>query len=289
MKQGNALAQFFAIYIPRIEMKIMDPYDIFLGIYKTYQKELANNIDAIRPAYCVTDIIKNEKNGKMSALLSIEDGVVVGDKMKRIDEFFNKGVRMMTLTWNYENSIGFPCSDNPDAHKQGLKPFGIDAVRRMNELGMIVDVSHLSESGFYDVAAHSSQPFVASHSCAKALCNHRRNLSDEQLKVLGEKCGLVGVNFCANFLREGSQYATVEEIVQHTVHMVNKAGLESVGLGSDFDGIETDLEMEDYCGYPSLVDALSKHFNNEAIEKICYKNALRVLSQCKGYIYPYNH
>jgi len=277
MIKGDALAQFFAIYISRNELKTMDAYDIFNGVYDKYKIELSKNVETILPAYSEEDVLLNEKNGKMSSILSIEDGIVIDDKIERVGEFFEKGVRLLTLTWNFENTIGFPCSDDNEAHMLGLKPFGIEVVEKMNDLGMIVDVSHLSEGGFYDIAKYSKKPFVASHSCARALCNHRRNLTDKQLKTLGEKGGMVGVNFCSSFLRENSDYATNNEIVEHVVYMVNKAGIDSVGLGSDFDGIDNDLEIKDYAGYPILIDSLRKHFKESELEKICSKNILRVL------------
>ncbi|WP_313163385.1 dipeptidase [Sedimentibacter sp.] len=280
MQQGGALAQFFAVYISRNEMKTMDPYEIFQGVYEVYQKEMKKNKDVILPAYCAEDVEKNQSSGKMSAFLSIEDGVAVSNKIERLSEFYEKGVRLITLTWNFENEIGFPCSKDEKAHRLGLKPFGFDVLDEMNRLGMLVDVSHLSEGGFYDVAKYSKKPFVASHSCARALCNHQRNLSDEQLKVLGDKGGLVGVNFCAGFLREGAEYSAIEDIVSHTVHMADKAGVESIGFGSDFDGIEDELEMKDYAGYPILLDALSKHFSQAQLDKICKDNAMRIIKDC---------
>ncbi len=280
MQQGEALAQFFAIYISRNEMKTMDPYEIFQDVYKVYLQELERNKDIILPAYCADDIEKNRSEGKMSALLSIEDGIAVSDKIERIEEFYQKGVRLLTLTWNFENAIGFPCSKEETAHQLGLKPFGLDVLAEMNRLGMLIDVSHLSEGGFYDVAKHSKKPFVASHSCARALCNHQRNLTDAQLKTLGEKGGVVGVNFCAAFLKEGAERSMMEDIVSHTVYMADKAGIESIGFGSDFDGIDDELEMKDYAGYPMLLDALSKHFKPAELDKICKENALRVIRDC---------
>jgi membrane dipeptidase len=149
----------------------------------------------------------------------------------------------------------------------------------MNDLGMIIDVSHMSEGGFYDVAKYSKQPFVASHSCARALCNHRRNLTDDQLKVLGEKGGFVGVNFECSFLKEGSSRATVDQVVEHLEYMKNKAGIDAVAFGSDFDGIGNDLDFGDYAGMPKVIAALEKHFTDDEIEKICWKNAYRVIGE----------
>lgn len=279
MKQGDALAQFFAIFMSRNEMKTMDPYDIFHGVYKVYQQELENNKDALAPAYCAEDVLANREEGKISAILSIEDGVAAGGKIERIKEFYDKGVRLITLTWNFENEIGYPSSDDAQEHQLGLKPFGIEVVERMNDLGMLIDVSHLSEGGFYDVARYSAKPFVASHSCARSLCSHRRNLTDDQLRMIGEKGGIAGVNFYSAFLKDNAEYTTIADIVAHTVYMADKAGIESVGLGSDFDGIESQLEMKDYSGYPQIIDALGKHFSASDIDKICNGNALRVMRE----------
>ncbi len=280
MQEGGALAQFFAIYISRNEMKTMDPYDIFHEVYLVYKRELEKNNATIRPVYNWKDFEKNRAEGKISSILAVEDGVMLGDKIERLNEIYNMGVRLITLTWNYENSIGFPCSKDEKLHMLGLKPFGLEVVCEMNKLGMIVDVSHLSEGGFFDVAEHSKKPFVASHSCARALSGHQRNLTDKQLKVLGEKGGVVGVNFCAEFLREGSTYSRVDDIVLHTVYMADKAGIESIALGSDFDGIDDELEIKDYSGYPILINALEKHFKSDEIDKICHLNAMRIIEEC---------
>lgn len=280
--QGNALAQFFAIFISPKEKALMGPYEIFNQVYETYTTQLELNSNYIKPALCVEDILSNAKDSKVSAILAVEDGVILEDKIERVQEVFDKGVRLITLTWNFENAIGYPSSDDPSEHNRGLKPFGIEVVEEMNRLGILVDVSHLSEGGFYDVAKYSKKPFVASHSCARALCNHRRNLTDEQLKTLGNQGGLVGVNFYSAFLKEDSEYATIDQIVEHVKYMVDKAGIESVGLGSDFDGIDCELEFKDYASYPLLLSALSKHFTDDQVDKICNGNAFRILKENLG-------
>lgn len=280
--QGNALAQFFAIFISPKEKALMGPYEIFNQVYETYTTQLELNSNYIKPALCVEDILSNAKDSKVSAILAVEDGVILEDKIERVQEVFDKGVRLITLTWNFENAIGYPSSDDPSEHNRGLKPFGIEVVEEMNRLGLLVDVSHLSEGGFYDVAKYSKKPFVASHSCARALCNHRRNLTDEQLKTLGNQGGLVGVNFYSAFLKEDSEYATIDQIVEHVKYMVDKAGIESVGLGSDFDGIDCELEFKDYASYPLLLSALSKHFTDDQVDKICNGNAFRILKENLG-------
>lgn len=277
LKKGGAVAQFFALYISREEMKTMEPYDIYKGMYQTYKKEIEANGDEILTALCAADIEENKKAGRISAILAVEDGVIADGKIERIKEFYDDGVRLITLTWNFENSIGFPNSGDEKIHQKGLKPFGIEVVEEMNRLGMLIDVSHLSEGGFWDVKKYSKTPFIASHSCARALCNESRNLTDGQLKTIGETGSVAGVNFYSGFLKENSEYTSLEDIVRHTVYMADKAGIESVGLGSDFDGIENELEMVDYSGYPMLIDALSKKFTASEIDKITHENMMRLI------------
>ncbi|MFV0518000.1 MAG: dipeptidase [Aminipila sp.] len=279
LKKGNAYTQFFALFIDTKDYPQMDAYEIFNEMYNTYQIQLSLNSDILAPALSVSDILRNSEEGKISSVLAVEDGVIIDNKIERVSEIYHKGVRLVTLTWNFENSIGYPCSMVPEEHNKKLKPFGIDVISEMNRLGMIIDVSHLSEGGFYDVATHSKCPFVASHSCARALCNHQRNLTDDQLKTIGNKGGLIGVNFYSSFLQEKSEYATLNNIVDHVKYMVNKAGIEAVGLGSDFDGIDCGLEFVDYSGFPTVIDALSKHFTSDELERICNKNAFRVISE----------
>ena len=281
LRQGDALAQFFAIFIPKPKAEETfgedGSYKFFNWVYETYQKEMEANKQFLAPACNFEDIMKNKADGKISAVLTIEEGDPVQGKIERIQEFYDKGVRLITLTWNYENSIGYPNSDDAEAMKKGLKPFGIEVVKRMNELGMLVDVSHLSEGGFYDVAKHSSKPFVASHSCARNLCSHRRNLWDDQLKVMGETGSIVGVNFASAFMNDGGEVTTIDDVVRHMIHIKNKAGIEAVAFGSDFDGISPTLEFKDYLGMNKIADALTKHFTPAEIDLICNGNALRVI------------
>ena len=277
LKENGSLLQFFAMYLSRNEMKTMDSYDILKGIYGYYQTQMEKYSDIIKPVYSAQDVLENEKKGLLSSLLTVEDGVFIDGKIERVQEVYDMGVRLITLMWNFENSVGFPCSDEPEAHLKGLKPFGIEVVEKMNELGMIIDVSHMSEGGFYDVARYSKKPFVASHSCARALCNHRRNLTDDQLKTLGNAGGIAGVNFECSFLKEGSNCATYDQIIEHLLYMKDKAGIDAVGFGSDFDGIEDNGELVNYSGFKTLLERMEGKFTYDEIDKICRENALRVI------------
>lgn len=282
LQENNSLLQFFAMYLSRNEMKTMDPYDILKGIYGYYCDQMKEYSDIIRPCLSYSDIEKNKESGIISSLLTVEDGVFLDGKIERIQEVYDMGVRLITLMWNFENSVGFPCSDNYDDHRKGLKHFGFEAVEMMNELGMIIDVSHMSEGGFYDVAKHSKAPFVASHSCAMELCPHRRNLTDDQLKTLGNAGGIVGVNFECSFLKKDSHYATYDQIIEHLLYMKNRAGIESIGFGSDFDGIDDNGELGNYAGFTTLLERMEKYFTYDEIDKIASKNALRVIKDVLG-------
>ena len=282
LKENGSLLQFFAMYLSRNEMKTMDSYDILKGIYGYYQTQMEKYSDIIKPVYSAQDVLENEKKGLLSSLLTVEDGVFIDGKIERVQEVYDMGVRLITLMWNFENSVGFPCSDDPEAHLKGLKPFGIEVVEKMNELGIIIDVSHMSEGGFYDVARYSKKPFVASHSCARALCNHRRNLTDDQLKTLGNAGGIAGVNFECSFLKEGSNCATYDQIIEHLLYMKDKAGIDAVGFGSDFDGIEDNGELVNYSGFKTLLERMEGKFTYDEIDKICRENALRVIKDVIG-------
>ena len=285
LRAGGCLAQCFALFIPTHDSGIRhlgeerDAWEVYQDLLQCYQNNLAACADLIRPALSSADIRKNRDTGYISSILTVEDGVEIDGRMERLEQLFRDGVRMIALTWNYENCFGFPNSPDHEEHtKKGLKPFGFAAVERMNELGMIVDVSHLSEAGFYDVAQHSRKPFAASHSCCRALADHPRNLTDDQLRTIGDTGSVVGINFFDLFLGARPGYTGIEDIIRHMVYAKNRAGIESVAFGSDFDGIESALEFGDYSGMPQLLSAMEKSFTEDEIDRICEKNFLRVFS-----------
>lgn len=279
MKEGDALCQLFAVWISRGAMETTNPYDYYCAVRDVYHREMDANTDMILKARTWQDILDNQAAGKMSGMLSIEDGVCFEGKIERVEEAFRDDVRLVGLLWNYENEIGYPCRDDREEHLRGLKPFGFEVIEEMNRLGMIIDLSHSSEGVFYDVAKHSKDPFIASHSCARALCNHRRNLDDAQLKLLGEKGGLVGLNFYGSFLSEDGSQFTFERAVEHCKHIADKAGIEALALGSDFDGIDETGEMVDYRNMPVLLDCLNKVFTANQVDLIAHGNALRIMKE----------
>lgn len=286
MKIGSCLAQNFALFTSLKAEK--DPHGYCMALCDLFKKELAENPSEILQARTVKEIMENDRTGKMSAVLTIEEGgVCVGDT-NILRRFYEEGVRMMTLTWNYENELAYPNQVNLDTGQcspeltRGLKKKGVEFVELMEELGMVVDVSHLGDAGFYDVARILKKPFVASHSNARAVASHVRNLTDDMIRILGECGGVAGINFCAPFLSDGergkeSQLSRVRDLVCHVKHMKNVGGIECVGLGTDYDGISCELEITSPATLHLLYDALSEDgFTESELDKIFYKNVLRV-------------
>lgn len=286
LKEGRALVQCFAAFLPTHDAAeesgvTLPPYEIFNDMADLFDAQMSSCPDKIAPARSYADIKRNAAEGRMSAVLTVEDAVLLDGKIERVDELYRRGVRMAALTWNYENSLGFPNSQDSAQHARPLKDFGLETVARMNELGIIVDVSHLSEGGFWSVAEHSKRPFIASHSCARALCDHSRNLTDAQLRAIAEHGGICGVNFYSAFLN-GSNYSANADIVRHMRYIKNAAGIETVALGSDFDGIDCELELRDYSHLDELIAAMSRAFTDDEIDLILNGNALRVFKDAVG-------
>ena len=294
MQKGNYLLQCFAMFVPYVSRNKEEKYSPFEYCNKMIDKyylELDKNQDLISPAFTSADIEKNIKDGKMTALLTIEEGGVCLGNIEFLRNFYRLGVRMMTLTWNFKNEIATPNIDYfaIDRDKvrgadvlpnvtDGLTEFGIEVVKEMNKLGMVIDCSHLGDKGFYDVIKYSTKPIVCSHSCSRSVCNHPRNMTDDMLFKLKENGGVVGINYCQGFIKSDKTLATIKDVVKHIVYIKDLIGIDYIGLGSDFDGISNEnIELKDASMMGELIDELKEQgFSEEDIDKICYKNVLRV-------------
>lgn len=267
----------------------LDPWYTVSCLVKTFQEELAANSDLVAQARTGAEIRSNLKAGKLSALLSIEEGGCCMGSLDHLKTLYDAGARMMTLTWNYENELAspnHPCKERyfsfdpqRDQEDHGLKARGIEFVEAMGEMGMLVDVSHLSDAGFYDVCSILKGPFVASHSNARAICGCSRNLTDDMIRLLSEHGGVMGLNFCPEFLEPKDQdpRQTLDAIAAHARHIINVGGRECIGIGTDFDGIGGLLDYGTADRMGALAEGLSeKGFTQEEIEGIFYKNVLRV-------------
>lgn len=286
MKEGNALAQFFAVFMlpaasPRLKKlePITDDQYIEL-LHKILFENLEKYSDIAAFASNLEMMKQNEAAGKVSAFLTIEDGRAVQSDMAKLEHYYEMGFRLISLTWNHENCFGAPNSDDPAIMNKGLTDFGKEAVVRMNELGMLVDVSHLSDGGFWDVAKLSTKPFVASHSNCRALSPHRRNLTDEMVRALAEKGGVAGINYGPEFLNADitRKESTVKLMSAHIQRMKQLGGIDCIALGSDFDGIHGELQVSGSDKVGLLFDQLHwDGFTDDEIEKIAWKNAARVI------------
>ena len=286
--EGHYSAQCFAMWV---HARQGNPYALANEMIDLYEREIAA-CSSLAPAYTYADLLKNREKGKISSILTMEDGAPIGEDLAHLDEFYARGVRMICLLWNYRNQIGFPnfgrYFENGDPDRtcpntaDGLTEFGLALVRRMNELGVIVDVSHLSDAGFYDVIATSTKPIVASHSNARALTPHVRNMTDPMLRRLAENGGVVGMNYAVSFLaRDGAPGCeTVPRVIEHIRHIGALIGYDHIALGSDFDGTPPGQLLESADGMPTLVRALEEEgFKETVIEKITEGNALRIFRE----------
>lgn len=324
MRKANYLVQNFAMFVALGQDG--DPWERVLALYRYYQEELEKNRDILAPVLCYADIEKNEAEGKMSALLTVEEGAVCKGEAEKLRKLYGMGVRMLTLTWNFDNEIGHPnfdfrlkslmkdsmkawgglAGDAPDREEKrraaqlardkcfhtpnaagGLTRRGWELVEEMERLGMIPDVSHLSDAGFYDMLEVTKKPFVASHSNAREVCPNVRNMTDDMIRRLSERGGVMGLNFCADFLEEkpvGTENpGTIEAVVRHAKHIAAAGGVDVLGLGSDFDGIDTHEELPGVQSMGNLWEALRKAgFTEGELDKIFYRNVLRVYKDTLG-------
>jgi len=285
MQKGDYLLQNFALYTNLA--KAEHPFEYAMQLADVFFSELAAYPELIGIVKTWQDIEANRGAGRMSALLTIEEGGVCQGRLAYLRDFYRLGVRMMTLTWNHPNELAYPNNMKeriPDT-VNGLTETGIEFVQEMERLGMIIDVSHLGDAGIWDVFRYTTKPFVASHSNARALSGHPRNLTDDMIRALAGRGGVAGINFCASFLQmaEPDQELThsyCRDMVAHMKHMKQVGGIDCIGLGSDFDGIESIVEMNDCSGMQMLADEMVRQgFVTREIEAVFYKNVLRIYQE----------
>lgn len=295
MKKGDYLLQNFALFVPKEDVEGKMPLPEYaLRLADVFFSELRKAPDAIGIVKSYADIEENRKQGRMSAMLSMEEGAACEGKLEYLRTFYELGVRMFTFTWNYPNELawsnrihltGLKAGACEPETERGLTEKGFEFLEEMERLGMIPDVSHLGDKGIYDVIAHAKRPFVASHSNARAICGHVRNLTDEMIRGIAQKGGVIGMNFAPAFLREEASWGSpkavsVTDVVRHIRHMIQIGGIDCVGLGSDLDGCRISFEIESAADMPLLVDALSgEGFTDGEIEKICWGNVLRLYKE----------
>lgn len=274
--------QFCAIYVPtpefryggglRYTMLLLDKY------LQEHKKMQAAGLDVlmVKTKADAADVL----NHKAATLLAIEEGGAIDGSLEALRCLYELGVRAMTLTWSNRNDIADGV--NEESSGGGLTVFGRKVVAEMNKLGMLVDVSHIAPAGFWDVIEASTKPIIATHSNAKALCLHPRNMDDKQILAMNENDGLIGITFAGQFLEEDYNKACIDSVYRHIDYMLNLMGNDDhVGFGSDFDGIShPPYNIHGVQDYKPLVEyLLSKGYSDATIEKITHKNVLNLLQK----------
>jgi membrane dipeptidase len=229
------------------------------------------------------------RDGVFAAILHVEGAEAIDPGLDALEVFYRAGLRSIGPVWSRPNAFGhgvpFKYPSSPDTGP-GLTDAGKELIRACNRLHIMVDLSHLNEQGFWDVAGLSDAPLVATHSNVHAICPSTRNLTDQQLDAIKASDGMVGVNFHVGFLRADGQTdddTPLDAIVEHASYLVERLGIDRVGLGSDFDGATMPRELKDAAGLPKLVAALQAHgFVDEDLRKLCYGNWIRVLRKTWG-------
>jgi len=312
LKEGGVGAQFFAVYVSSSYVKDNQSANRTLQMIDTVRHDIVERYpNDFTLATTADDIERIHKQGKIAALMGIEGGHAIEDSLRLLRDYYDLGIRYMTLTHTNTNSWADSSGDIDKAgveHHNGLTPFGKQVVHEMNRLGMMIDISHTADKTFWDALAASSAPIIASHSSCRALCNVPRNMTDEMIAALAKKGGVIQINFNCGFLSEKSaeaakkvpdsmmpgtrgedatiaEYkktvppATLADVVAHIDHAVKIGGIDAVGIGSDFDGVScTPTGLEDVSKFPNLTRALlEKGYSAADIRKIYGGNTLRLM------------
>ena len=274
LQKAHSKVQDFALFINLGETN--DPYGRYEEMRNLCTTQIHLYGEHIQHVLSYQDVESVYESGKIGALMSIEEGGVLGGDLDKLKQAYQDGVRLITLTWNYPNGLGEPhCGEQ---HKK-LTPKGIEFVEAMQDLGIIVDCSHLNDAGTEQLGDILDVPFVASHSNAREVTAHTRNLPDNLIKLIANKGGVIGLNFAQSFLGT-SPVSRIEDIVKHGLYLINKGGEDVVALGTDFDGIKPNTEIKDTSEMYRLYDAFKEAgLSVEQCEKLFWKNADRLLKE----------
>lgn len=322
LRKGGVDGAFFALYIPA-SMNEAEAYEYAERLRRCVDDTLSANPDKARLAVTPDQAYANKEMGLFSVFLGLENGSAIGRSIDRLKSFYDSGVRYMTLCHSADNQICDSCASTVKTWG-GLSPFGRETVAEMNRLGMLVDVSHISDDSFRDVLECSKAPVVATHSCCRALSGHPRNMTDDMIRSLAETGGVIQINFYPLFLDDGfaavlsrsgimergeaieaefinnpadperrAAWNAVQDellalprpsykrIADHIDHVVALAGIDHVGLGSDFDGIEVTPEgMDDISSFHLILDELrARGYSESDMEKIAGGNFFRIMNE----------
>jgi membrane dipeptidase len=283
LKEGGVTCQVMALFVgaqfkptraARCTLELLD------SLYS-----LLDQTEDFRLATKAAHIEEAKMKGEVAALLSIEGGEAVEGSLGLLRSFYKLGVRAMGLTWNERNDIADGVGETSAG--SGLTDFGVSLVREMERLGMLVDVSHLSDASFWALDTVAERPYIASHSNARALASAKRNLTDRQIEALAKKGGVIGVVFLPSFVDDNPDAASVARLCDHIDHIKKIAGIDHVGLGSDFDGYQVapgkPVVIEDASEMPKITaELVSRGYSEEDVKKVLGGNWLRVYREVLG-------
>ncbi len=257
LKNFEKAIQVFAIWLDKKHHDLA--FEKTLKSIDFFKAQIEKNKDII-------SLNIEEKN--ISAIMSIEGGEAIESSLEKLEFLYEKGVKLMTLTWNYKNSIG---SGALSGFNDGLTEFGKKVIKKMNELNMLIDVSHLNDKGFFDVFNLTTKPFIASHSNCRSVFDFPRNLSDDQLRAIKESSSIVGINLYPDFI--DGEYGEIDNILRHIDHIMNKVSEKAVGLGCDFDGISrTPKEISNISEIYVLYDRVKNVWGEDIANKLFFEN-----------------
>ncbi len=279
LKEGGVNCQVFAISSVRDKTR---PYALrtALEMINIFYSECEKYKNTVTPVTSYSEIIEASAKGMIAAMLSIEGADVIEGKIGLLKVFHRLGVRMVGLVHSIRNELADGVADQRTGG--GLSDLGVQAVKELDRLGILIDVSHLSDAGFWDLLDIAKGPVMASHSNARAVCDHPRNMTDDMIKAIAERNGVMGMNFAPHFVHP--THATVNGVVDHIDHIVNLVGPDVVGLGSDFDGIPfTPTGLEDVTMMPNITaELVNRNYSEEDIKKILGENPLRLIKEVVG-------
>lgn len=270
---GTKWVQCFAIFVPddRRGEDAIAFFDRYAASFHRQAEEHAARFMACRTPQ---DLEAAMAAGKFAGILTVEGGAVLAGRLERVETIHEAGVRMMTLTWNGPNEMASG-HDTPG----GFTPFGREAVAEMERLGVLVDVSHLNDRGFEELLGFARKPFVASHSNARAVCGHRRNLPDEFIKEMVRRGGLIGLNYCNDFISNDGR-GNLDDLRRHVDHFLELGAEKCLALGSDYDGADIHTDLDSVEKSLGIAVYLTAHgIPAQTAEDICFGNAWRFFQE----------
>ena len=265
--------QCIAIFIPD-RLAPEETWRYYQQARALFDEVLVENNDHLVQVYASQEITKAFFQGKSAAILTIEGASFLRDSLEHVEEIVHDGARIITLTWNAQNAIAGGVSSH-----EGFSSFGRQVVKALEEQQIIIDASHLSDESFSDLQSIATRPFIASHSNSRTVCDHPRNLTDEQFLCIKERGGVVGLNFCNGFLITDKRDPTPEDVLRHVEHWLNLGGEETIALGSDYDGADIPSWLMPGDKLPVLHEHVRKAFGKRISEKLFSENTHFFLKQ----------